>query len=437
MTSDNGQREASSQPGSACGSAEHWSRRAVLRGSAAAGVGWLTGLAGKLAMAEEKQPRGKPARSLIMIWLAGGPSQLETFDPKPDSAIAYGTRAIETSARGVQLAAGYERLAEQMKHVALVRSVTSKEGDHERGTYTVKTGYRPDPTLIHPTIGAVWCHELPAGGTEIPRHVSILPGQWPAWGGYLGNTLDAFKTGDPKQKVPDVTARVDDDRMRRRLADLDVVEQAFARGRKAAAEATAHRATVAAARQMMTSQQLAAFDVSQESTRVREAFGDTAFGRGCLAARRLIGVGVRCVEITLGGWDTHTGNHEAHTKLAETLDPALAALLADLTEHKLLGETVVVCGGEFGRTPRLNALEGRDHWPHGFTIALAGGGIRGGSVVGETDPEGGRHVQDPHSIEDIHATVLSALGIDGAKELDTPIGRPMKLSAGKPIAKLL
>lgn len=423
--------------GGACGSAEHWSRRAVLRGAAVAGAGWLTGVAERLALADEKSANRGPAKSLIMIWLAGGPSQLETFDPKPNSPIAYGTRAIETSARGIQLAAGYERLADQMHRVALVRSVTSKEGDHERGTYTLKTGYRPDPTLIHPTVGAICCHELPQGGTEIPRHISILPGQWPAWGGYLGNTLDAFKTGDPKNKVPDVTARVDDERQRRRLADLDVVENAFSRGRKNAADATGHRATVAAARRMMTSEQLAAFDVSQEPRGVLDAFGDTAFGRGCLAARRLIDVGVRCVEITLGGWDTHTGNHEAHANLARTLDPAFAALLADLAERKLLDETLVVCGGEFGRTPRLNALEGRDHWPHGFTIALAGGGIRGGTVVGETDPEGGRHVRDPRTVEEVHATVLAALGIRGEKELDTPIGRPMKLSAGKPIREIL
>ena len=136
------------------------------------------------------------------MWLGGGPSQLETFDPHPGTKIAAGTTAIATAAKGIQLAKGFEQLADQMDSVALVRSMVSKEGDHERGTYVMKRGYRPDPTVEHPSIGAICCHELPVAGTEIPRHISILTGQWPSRGGFLGGEFDAFQTGDPSGPSP-------------------------------------------------------------------------------------------------------------------------------------------------------------------------------------------------------------------------------------------
>lgn len=416
---------------------EPLNRRGVLKLAALGGVSWLTPTAHLLARTAEATPGHEPAQSIIFLWLAGGPSQLETFDPQPGKAIAGDTRAIGTAVPGIQLAEGYERLAEQMAHVALVRSLISKEGDHERGAYLMKTGYRPNPTVVHPSIGAICCHQLPLAGAEIPRHISILPGQWPSVGGLLGKQYDAFQIGDLAAKVPDVSALVSDERVARRLVDLQVVEDAFSRGRRRQAEATLHRSTVAQARQMMTSEQLAAFDVNQEPAELRRSYGDTAFGRGCLAARRLIEVGVRCVEVNLNGWDSHINNHEIHRTLGQTLDPALAALIADLHQRDLLGKTVVICGGEFGRTPQINRLGGRDHWPHGFTMLLAGGGLRRGVAIGETDPEGGRRVKDPCDVADLHATVLTALGIDPAHEELAPIGRPIKLSEGKPIAPLL
>src|SRR5262249_41799669 len=163
----------------------------------------------------------------------------------------------------------------------------------------MKTGYRPDPTVIHPALGAVCCHELPGGKTEIPRHISILPSQWPGRGGFIGEEYDAFKTGDPKDKVPNVAARVPEGRDRQRLQDLDFLEGEFARGRRNLAEAVGNRTLIGSARQMMSSKQLKAFDVMQEPAKLRDGYGDTPFGRGCLAARRLIEVGVRCVEVTL------------------------------------------------------------------------------------------------------------------------------------------
>jgi hypothetical protein len=413
-------------------------RRAFVKVAAAAGASWLTPLSQLLARQAEDKRGHEPAQSVILLWLGGGPSQLETFDPHPGTSIAAGTRAIATAVKDVQLATGFERLAEEMGSVSLVRSLVSKEGDHERGTYMVKTGYRPEAAVVHPSFGAVCCHELPVGKTEIPRHVSILPGQWPGRGGFLGEDFNAFLINDPAQKVPDVMRPVATQRDAQRVRDLDVVERAFARGRQARVEATLHRATVDRARTMMASEQLNAFDLAGEPARLREAYGDSAFGRGCLVARRLIEVGVRCVEVSLEGWDSHVNNHSIHQKLVAQLDPAFSALIRDLRERDLLHKTVVICMGEFGRTPQVNPLGGRDHWPNNFSMAIAGGVLRGGQVVGASDPEGKEiGPADPVSIADVHATVLSALGISLERVYTPPIGRPIKITEGRPIKALL
>lgn len=403
---------------------------------AGAGLGWMTPVGQLLARQAERSR--DPARSVIFLWLSGGPSQLETFDPHPDTDSAAGTKAIDTAAKGIRLAEGLERVAEQMGSVTLLRSLVSKEGDHERGSYAMKTGYRPDPTVEHPSIGAICCHELPAAGAEIPRHISILTGQWPSRGGFLGGEYDAFQAGDPTSPLPDVTSLVPGPRDLGRVGDLDVAERAFARGRGRRVASTLHRETLARARTMMTSEQLKAFDVSQEPESVRAEYGDSPFGRGCLAARRLIEVGARCVEVTLDGWDSHVNNHSIHRQLVQVLDPAFAALVRDLGRRGLLDRTVVLCGGEFGRTPKVNPLGGRDHWPTGFSMALAGGGLRGGVAIGETDPEGIKDPARPIAVADVHATVLAALGLEPGKENIAPAtGRPVKLSEGRPIREIL
>ncbi|OAI48064.1 hypothetical protein AYO44_01280 [Planctomycetaceae bacterium SCGC AG-212-F19] len=417
-------------------------RRGFLKLAGAAGIGWLTPLGQLLSRAaEQRGPTSEAAQSVIVLWMAGGPSQLETFDPHPGKAIAGDTKAIKTALADVQLAAGLERVADLMGDISLIRSMVSKEGDHERGAYTLKTGYRPDPTLIHPALGAIISHELPAGETQIPRHVSILPSQWPARGGFLGDEYDAFKLYDPANKLPDVTRTVSEQRDRQRLADLDVVEKAFARGRQTRVEATGHREVVDRARLMMSSEQLRAFDTSEEPKAVRELYGDTPFGRGCLAARRLIQVGVRCVEVTHDGWDTHANNHKLCEGLVGILDPAFSALLKDLKQRDLLRKTVVVCVGEFGRTPKINPTAGRDHWPEGFSVAIAGGGIRAGQVVGATDPEGSnKKIVRPVTVGELHATVLKAVGLDPKKVNIATLGgggRPIHLAEGAPIRELV
>ncbi|MCA9163230.1 MAG: DUF1501 domain-containing protein [Planctomycetales bacterium] len=429
-----------------CGTADHWNRRTLLKAAGVAGAAWLTPLAERLSLADEQAGGKTRPRSVIMLWLQGGPSQLESFDPHPGSKYGGETQAIQTSLPGLQIGSTLAQTAELMHEVALVRSVTSKEGDHERATYNAKTGFRPDPTLIHPSIGAVLCHQL-QDRVEIPRHVSILPNEWSGRGGYLGDQFDAFRIGDPVGNIPDVKPFVAQDRFDRRVNSLmNVVESEFARGRlkKIDEGKTLHRTSIQSAIRMMSSEQLKAFDVTNEAKDVRDQFGDTAFGRGCLAAIRLVEVGVRCVEVTLSGWDSHINNHELQTGALATLDPAFAALIRELKRRDLFDQTIVICGGEFGRTPTINPAGGRDHWPHGFSVALAGGNLRRGVVVGETSPDPKldkenplQDVAEPHNIEDIHATVLHALGIDFERELETPIGRPMAISKGRAIPHLL
>src|SRR4051794_20395532 len=222
----------------------HFTRRAALQAAIGlSGIGWLTPLAERLAVAAEEEPKGTPAKSLIVLWMSGGPSQLETFDTHAGTRIAHdSTKAIKTAAKEIEIADNLPLVAEQMDSISLVRSLVSKEGDHERASYNVKTGFRPDPTLIHPSLGAIICHQL-RDNVEIPRHVSILPDQYPARGGYLGDQYDAFKTFDPIESIPDVTPGVSAERAARRLGDLtNVVESSFARGRiKNLAQRTMHQ----------------------------------------------------------------------------------------------------------------------------------------------------------------------------------------------------
>ena len=434
-----------------CDSMQDFHRRRFLRGAAMTTGGllsqaMLTRIAERLAIACESRSSDKlGAKSLILLWMQGGPSQLETFDPHPGSKIGGETKAIETSVPGLQIASTLPRTAEIMHRATLVRSMVSKEGDHERATYNMKTGWRPDPTLVHPAIGSVICHQT-EDNIEIPRHISILSGQWPSRGGYMGSVLDAFKTGDPKDPLPNLKSYTEKKVFENRLDDLrNVVESEFRRGRLRDLDKnkTLHESSTVRATTMMASDQIKAFDISLETAGVIESFGDNSFGRGCLAAIRLIEQGVRCVEVELSGWDTHVENYSLQRGRCAILDAALHSLIKQLEERGLLDKTIVMCGGEFGRTPKINVADGRDHWPTGFSTLLAGGPFRTGHVHGETTHElieAGKDpllgVRDPVRIEDLHATLLHAFGIDFSQELQTPIGRPLKLGAGKIIESL-
>ena len=386
------------------------------------------------------------AKSLIVLWMAGGPSQMETWDPHPEVSSKNGeTKAIKTSVPGLKIGSDYPRMAEQMQHMSVIRSLVSKEGDHERGTYFLKTGWRIDPSLRrpHPALGAILTSELPDPNVEIPMHFSLGSTQWPARGGFIGDEFDAFKIFDPGRNIRNMRAPVSDDRQARRLASLDVATKAFSRGRRLQMRNTKHTDTIQRALRMMSSKQLEAFDLTKDPSAIKP-YGDTQFGRGCLVARRLVEKRVRAIEVTLQGFDTHADNFNGHRTQAEILDPAFSALIADLRAHDLFDSTLVLCIGEFGRTPTINKLSGRDHFPHWFSCVLGGGGISRGLVIGETNPDltdkqqkEGLGVKDPIQVQDLLATIYSRFDVDHTGENYTSENRPMRIVNGSPIDRLM
>ena len=413
----------------------NYDRRELLR--RATGLGMSFALPALDLRAAELRGVERP-RSLITLWLSGGPSQLETWDPHPRTRIGGPTQAISTSIPGVEIASSFPKLADEMHRMSVIRSLVSKEGDHDRATYLVKTGFRPDPTLRHPSVGAIVSHALPNDQLQIPPVISLGYDNRLSRGGFLGARYDALRVREPGGEGEDLKEWFADPRQQRRLSNLDVVAEAFARGRKVVVDRTMHAENLDAALTMMTSDQLDAFRMDGESESTRAAYGDSNFGRGCLVGRRLIEQGVRAVEVTLQNFDTHSENFGQHRELASALDPALASLLKDLSERDLLASTVVLCLGEFGRTPQINGADGRDHWPHGFSCLVGGGGLRSGVLIGATDPQGENQAPtDPIAVPDLYATVLRGLGIDPTYEVNTSIGRPIRYSDGAPIDRLL
>jgi hypothetical protein len=416
-------------------------RRDVLRLSAGLGLSFALP-AIDLVAAERRGPERQ--KSLITLWMAGGPSQLDTWDPHPKSRHGGPVRAIETSTKGLRIAHLLPQVAERMRHLSIIRSLVSKEGDHQRGTYFVQTGYRPDPTVIHPSLGAILAHSLPDEAVHIPQYVALATGdnfEAPR-GGYLGAEFDAFRVFDPGRNLQNMRPRVSESRQDRRLENLAVVSKSFEQGRSLQAQDTLHQHVVDRALAMMESPQLKAFQLDEEPAETVKRYGDSRFGRGCLVARRLVERGVRSVQVTLRGFDTHANNFEGHQQQAAQLDPAFAALIDDLASSKLLDSTVVLCIGEFGRTPALNGLDGRDHWPNGFSCVVGGGGLRSGVLIGGTDPDAQVRDKtvpphDPVAVPDLYATILKTIGVDWTEEVLTPIGRPMMLSQGTPIERLL
>lgn len=410
-------------------------RRDVLQ--AAAGLGLSFALPALDLRAAERRGTERP-KSIITLWLAGGPSQLETWDPHPGKKIGGPTTAIDTSIPDIQIASHYPQVAEQLRHLSLIRSLVSKEGDHERGAYMLKTGYRPDVTTIHPALGAIATHELPDAKIEIPMFVSLGHGPFRSRAGYIGDQYDPYHIYEPGQSGQNLDLYLPADRQARRLKNLEIVSKSFATGRRLRAEETLHQHTVDAALRMMNSEQLKAFKIDDEPAAVKTAYGDSNFGRGCLVARRLVEQGVRAIEVSLDGFDTHADNFTGHEIRGKILDPALATLVQDLRERELWDSTVILVIGEFGRTPAINPASGRDHWPTGFSCLVGGGGLNAGVVIGKTDADGvKKDPENPIEVKDLFATILKTLGVQYAKELHTPIGRPMKLCEGAPIERLL
>jgi hypothetical protein len=375
------------------------------------------------------------AEQVILFWNGGGMSHIDTWDPKPGAPTGGEFEAIETSADGVRISEIFPELAQQMHHCALIRSIAGTQGAHERATYHLQTSYNMSANIIHPGFGSVVVHELKQQG-DLPPYVTIS-GRAPR-ASYLGQTCEAYFVGAPGEKdpylaFPDGIAQV---RGNRRLEVLNRFNSRFAAGKNDSRLASTQTSIEEAVR-LMRSPALSAFDLSKVPTKTINRYGDTDFGKGCLLAKQLIDAGVRFVQVNRGGFDTHQNNFPAMRGHGEIMDPALASLIQDLHESGKLEKTLVIMLSEFGRTPTINKDKGRDHYPQVFSGFLAGGGVRGGTVIGSSDDEG-REVKDrPVRVPDLHATFCHALGIDPTIEVMTPLQRPMKLVDGGEVVREL
>jgi hypothetical protein len=379
------------------------------------------------AVADEAAPaRVAHPKQCVVLWMNGGPSHIDTFDPKSGEVAGPG-KSIATKTRDVRVSEHLPLLAEKMDKIALLRGVTSKEGNHQRAQELGHTGHTPNPTVAAPSLGAWMTKKRPASGLEIPQFVSL--GGPSSGGGFFGHGCDPFVVQKPGALPDDLgpvrkVSRGRDDARRALLGDLDA---SFAQ-RTGDSEVAARTNLYARARAMMGAKAVHAFEIDEEPESVQSAYGDSDFGRGCLVARRLVEVGVPFVEVTLDKWDTHEDNFGRTKALMGALDPAMSSLLGELEARGLLDTTLVLCMGEFGRTPRINAREGRDHHPGAFSVAMAGAGIRGGVVHGQTDATGDTVVKDAVTVPDVLATAASCIGVDPALVEFTPAGRPISVT---------
>lgn len=376
----------------------------------------------------------KRKRACILLWMQGGPSQFETFSPKPGHANGGETKAIKTAVTGIEIAESLPETAKAMEHLCLIRSMTSKEGSHPRASYLMHTGYLPTASVKYPTLGSIVAHEIGDPANDLPSFVRIGGGRFGDSAGLLGVDYDPFAmqaAGRPPENTSITTTEA---RYQRRLNLLSRLEADYAnRGGKQ--EVTDHKKVYAQAAKMILSPKMDAFDLDKEPQKVRDLYGSSAFGQGCLLARRLVESGVTFVEVNLGNWDTHDNNFERSKTLCGQLDQPFAALLADLEQRGMLDSTLVVWMGEFGRTPRINPRGGRDHYPRAFNVALGGCGVKGGQVIGKTDA-GGENVEDrPGSVSDLFRTICHGLAIDADKENMSSIGRPIRIVDGGEVVK--
>jgi len=356
-----------------------------------------------LAVTEKKPMDGKKrSYSCILLWMSGGPSQTDTFDPKAGNIALF--KPMDTNVKGLQFTELFPALAKHANHLAIIRSMSHREGDHLRATYLMRTGYAPGGGVTHPSVACALAKELSADRPDVPRHIAINPMamlQLASSPGFLGPQYGPIKIGGSRFGEPGAGLA---------LPAVEMFEE-LAKGK-----GKVHRDAVAKA-----------FDLTAEKAETHDAYGKTRFGDGCLLARRLIETGVPVVEVTLGGWDTH-GNAVALTKArAMELDAGLSALIKDLHERKKLETTLIVWMGEFGRTPRINASAGRDHYPMAFTAMLAGANIKGGQAIGKTSDDGALINDRSVSPQEFLATIYESVRIDPRRANKTDGGQIVPL----------
>ncbi len=398
--------------------------------AAASGLTWADQMT---ASAADLRKQGK---ACILLWMQGGPSQFETFSPKPGHANGGETKAISTAVPGIEIAAGLPKTAAVMNDVCLIRSMNSREGAHPRATYLMHTGYLPTASVKYPTLGSIVSHEIGNHTAELPSFVRIGAGRFGDSAGLLGVDFDPFVMQSAARSPENTSLPTPEARYQRRLGLLGKLEQDYAAS-GSAQEVADHRKVYDRAARMILSPQMKAFNLEQESAATRTLYGDSEFGKGCLLARRLVQAGVTFIEVSLGNWDTHFDNAAKTTSLCGQLDQPFAALIEDLKQQGMLDNTLVLWMGEFGRTPRINPRAGRDHFPRAFNMALAGGGVKGGQVIGKTDAAGESVKDRPVNVNDMLRTVCYGLGIDASKENMSNIGRPIRIvDGGEPVKEV-
>ena len=413
-------------------------RRDLLRAGITSGLGLgVSSLLERLALAAPGTGTATGrAKAVILLYMNGGPSHIDTWDPK-SGKVAGPAKAIRTSVPGVMISEHMPQLARLANKLAIVRGMTSKEGNHQRAQFLLRTGYSPNPTVAHPTLAAWVAKKLGEPTTGLPSSVSL---GGPSLGaGFFGVQYGPFVVQTPGQLPQNIGygPGVDDARFEARKRLLDGLDSGFA-AQTGDVKIDGRRQLYAKADRLMHASALKAFDATEESEAVRASYGDTPFGKGCLTAARLVASGVRFVEVTLDGWDTHQDVFGRTKTLMGTLDPAMAGLLEDLRRRGLADSTLVVWMGDFGRTPSINANDGRDHFPNAWSAVLAGAGIRGGVVHGETDAQGAKVVKDAVTVPNLLATVATTLGLDPAEMAQSPAGRPISLTdSGSPVKALL
>jgi uncharacterized protein (DUF1501 family) len=381
----------------------------------------------------------KKNKACIMLWMGGGPSTIDMFDMKPDAPTGGQFKPIATSLDGLQITELLPELAKHMNQMAVVRSMSTREADHNRGRYYMHTGYVPDPNIEHPSYGAVVAHELAdkMPQLDIPPFVSVGGGS--VGPGFLGMTWAPFvvdSNGDVRNINTPGQEKDHFERVGERLTVLEAMEKDFINENRGEA-ADDHYKIMKKTVSVMTSKQMTAFKVNQEPPAMQDKYGKTAFGKGCLMARRLVEAGVPFVEVDLGGWDNHQGVFTALQRKLPELDKAMTALITDLKDRGLFESTALVWMGEFGRTPRINGNAGRDHYARAWSAVVGGAGFKRGVVVGKTNEDGTQVESDPYTSQDLMASVLKSLGVSLETRFTAKNGRPMKIANGGTVIKEL
>jgi hypothetical protein len=377
------------------------------------------------------------AKGIIHIYLPGGMAHQESFDPKPFAPIEYrGEVGTVKTNTGEVFSSAIPQIAKVADKICVIRSLTHSEAAHERGTHNMFTGYRPSPAIKFPSFGSVISHEY-GPRNNLPPYVCIpnQPNEY-AGNGYLSSSYAPFSLGaDPGRsnfRVRDLalTSGVDDERFARRREALAAVNQKFL-SENASDEVGAMNTFYESAYSLVTSPKARdAFDLAKEPDKLRDRYGRNQAGQRLLMARRLVEAGVRLVTLTYGGWDMHRRITDSFNRTMPPLDQAFAALIGDLSERGMLDETLVMISSEFGRTPKINRNAGRDHWPKVFSVALAGGGIKGGMIYGSSNSTAAEPEDDAVSPADLATTVYRQLGIVADKELMAPGARPIEIVKG-------